>query len=496
MSLKINRGGIMALEGLENVVDAEEVKGQPVAGTELGTAVAEASGATVDGGGVSDTDGVAEKPVAEVKPEGGEEKPVGDGAKETPEATGTVVNTEEGSAVADGDAIAILDVVAPAAPVENDIVALEEAVGGVVELTEQIEEAQAVIETVEGINAQLELAADEETGEGVAPASAETIRIAVEHMKTRVGYAGKAVFPAMENFGGKLTKRQGAKLALEHNQQFLKELRIGVRFAQEGLEEKIAETWDLFWSADTKLGERLGEVSKAYDAATVVEGGLIAKAWSKALNVEGKEALTSADVLEAVLKLEKGFDPAKIAASLQELNDAVEALAAAGEDEAAVTEAGTKVKAALEALQAQASALEADFPEAKRDEEVQVEPAAAADKEKIVASLEKLLDDKAINEAVTKVEAALAANEATNAAVLADVNAALTAGISMLKINVRFNSAVISYLAESVKPVEAAPAEETPAAETPAAEAPATDAEPAADAAPAEAKREGEAAAE
>ncbi len=435
MSIKMKRGGIMSLEGVEKT---------PVG--EVDPAAAAIAATPAEGTPLDDTTGGA-KGTAEEKviaaPDTGEE------LQTTPESAVADANAIE-PAASEAEIAKIVEEVAPSEPtVESSLVAMEGAVEGVIELDDSVQEAVQVIETVEGINEQLEVAASEE-GEGLTPQEAEPIRLAVEGMKLRVGYQSeKSVFPAMESFGGKTTKREGAKLALESNRKFVADLKVGVRYAREGMTDKLGEAWGLVFATNDKILARLEEVDGAFSKGEVGSEPIVKPTWGQTLNPESKPTVGAADVISLLQGLADAGESAKlvdgIRAGTEWIKGGCEETGAAGVQEQAE---GTEQVVDNAMSEAQASA----------GEEGDFEPCTAENKDTIVSLIKGLLDTSALKEANDALQAAMGEGECAGADKVLDM---VKAGLELHARTAVVASAAVAYLATSVREgasEEAAPA--------------------------------------
>lgn len=500
MSKKINRAGIMALENLENAVDAAPVEGQPVAGTKL-------EGGKQDEGTVGD----------------GKEVVVA--STTTPEASGSVAATEPVSSVADGDAIVFIEASVKEVDIDDGVLALEEAVADIDATMDQIDEAADIVDTMDGMNDALagtceapavapeapvdggepaegtpppvegeaaRRVVDElapvpednpipEDAEGLTPAAADALRIVTEHFQKRLGDTNtKRVFPAMENFGGKKTKAEGARMALAHNRKFALEARRAVNIAQEGLFDKIKNGWDLFWTNESKLLGRFHEVSGAYDKGTPTDQPITKPAWGKALNINHKPNVTGADVVTVLGMLDKGLDSDKLAAAMTKGAGYLTQITASLRKSTFV--ANDEATAGISALQGEmdelASSVTEEFPAVAKGKDADFEPLKPEDKAKVAKLVETLLTNKKLKQAFDQLEAAYVgfareyydgAQTRLRGAYAADMKAAENAsrmigdmgykGLMLMKTNVRVCHATLAYMAASVRK-GAAPAAE------------------------------------
>lgn len=481
MSKKINRGGIMALENLENAVDAAPAEGQPVEGTKL-------EGGKQGEGTVGD----------------GKETPVA--STTTPEATGTVAATEPVSAVADGDAIVFVEASVKEVEIDDGVMALEEAVDDVTETIDTVDEAADIVETVDDMNAVLaetceappaEVAPPAEGeepapapvvdelaevpldnpipdgAEGLTPAAAEANRIVMEHFRKRLGDNNhKRVYPALENFGGKMSKAQGARKALAYNRQFALEARKALNVAQEGLIDKLANGWDLFWTNEGKLLGRLHEVAAAYDKGAVIEQPISSPAWGKALNINRKPTVTGADAVRVLGMLDKGIDSDKIADAYIKAADFLNQITASLNKSTfvandAAVEAIIKLQKELDDT---VSAVSSEFPVASAGKDADFEPLKPEDKKKVATLVEQLLTNKKLKEAFGKLQASVrslnvaytdgaftrlrgsyAADMKATANSVRLTNDMIYKGLTLMKTNVRVCHAALAYIAASVR---------------------------------------------
>ncbi len=294
-------------------------------------------------------------------------------------------------------------IVDPEAMVEADLIELS-AVNDDISATEaSIEEAEQVVETVEAINCEIEKSV--EADEGLQPAVAEALRVAVEHMQNRLGYRGKNVFPAMENFGGKISKVEASKAAIASNKAMVMEARQSIAIAQEGIGESLANRWKLFWSNEEKLLKRLHEVSAAYDKGEVRKDTIDNPAWGKALNHSGKGFLTGKDIATDLKKLQSLQGSDKLAGLASKLADSIGNLSAAVHRSTFVSnkkdiEQIEKSGKEIESLNDKILAEFASGGKGKTD--AHFTPLSAADKKTLVELAEDLLTNKKLASAATK----------------------------------------------------------------------------------------------
>lgn len=218
------RKGIMAMEGLENILPEDPEATPPVGGDAppADGAVPPADAPPADAppadGAVPPADGATPPADATVPPVDGAVPPV-DGA--VPPADGDVPPADDaavGEPPSVEDATAFLD-----AP-EGDLLEAGDAGAQVDRVDADIDEAVSTVDTLEGISEAVEASLDEG---GMSESAAGGLRVAVEQMLNRIGYPLTAKrYPAMENFSVVGPDRvKSTKIVLE------------------GLKETIANIW-------------------------------------------------------------------------------------------------------------------------------------------------------------------------------------------------------------------------------------------------------------
>lgn len=96
---------------------------------------------------------------------------------------------------------------------ENDLADAAVAEGEAQADIEAIDEAADTAETLEAVGDQMEASVAEG---GMSEPEARALEVAVEHLRTRVGFSNKRkVFPAMEGFKDKTTRIEKTKIAME-----------------------------------------------------------------------------------------------------------------------------------------------------------------------------------------------------------------------------------------------------------------------------------------
>lgn len=143
----------------------------------------------------------------------------------------------------------VADVQVETAEEVADVVSDGEAVDEGTEAAAQLEEVEAVVEK----------AAEEE--DGLTPAGAEAVKVAVEAICARIGANPKAMHAlyATENFASKSSRKANTQYALEGIGEFLKDLWKRIKAALSSLWEKVKAFFEKHVSS-------LGRVRKALEA--------------------------------------------------------------------------------------------------------------------------------------------------------------------------------------------------------------------------------------
>ena len=223
------------------------------------------------------------------------------------------------------------------ASAEADVAVAEgdEAVAEVEEVGEQVEEAEEVRDTVDGLADRVEASttaevdaegkAIPEEDRGISDETAETLEIAVEHFRNRLGFK-KKVMPALEGFKVAGKRKQVSMEALANLRDLSARTDAMISIAQEGIIDTIGKHIVDSFNTDKGLVKKLKAAVAAYQSKGGKEGTI---AGSLALRrifsaggrteVTGKEAISDLkEYLSLKSELEKGFD--RLAEISRELN--------------------------------------------------------------------------------------------------------------------------------------------------------------------------------
>ena len=220
---------------------------------------------------------------------------------------------------------------------EADVAVAEgdEAAAEVEETGDQIEEAEEIRDTVDGLADKVEARTEAETdaeGEaipeedrGISDETAETLEVAVEHFKQRLGFK-KKVMPALEAFQAKGKRKQVSMEALANLRDLSARTDTMISIAQEGIIDTIGKHFVDSFNTDKGLSKKLKAAVAAYSAKGGKEGTISGSLALRRIfsaggrtEVTGKDAI--ADIKEYVAlkaELEKGFD--RLAEISRELN--------------------------------------------------------------------------------------------------------------------------------------------------------------------------------
>ena len=272
----------------------------------------------------------------------------------------------------------------------------------------QIEEAEEVRDTVDGLADQVQERVETEVDaegkaipeedRGISDEIAETLEVAVEHFRNRLGFK-KKVMPALEGFKVKGKRKQVSMEALANLRDLSARTDSMISIAQEGLLAKIGNSFSLFFATEGKIKKQLEQVSKQFDVkgAKKDKAEIKEPAWGKQFPTS-KTEVDAAEVVAIAKKL--------LTVDLRELSK----LAAESVKIAKEAKMDDKVAqlALLEAPHVRALLKKAEELATKAKESAAVEaPKAgvsfkvldAAGKKQVVAAITALLEDKAISEA-------------------------------------------------------------------------------------------------
>lgn len=194
------------------------------------------------------------------------------------------------------------------------------------ELEGNIAEADDIHEALEEMSEHIDSAAE---GEGMSPSEAAVLEPAIEHFRKRLGYTSSGVFPSMESFGGKISKKEGAKLVVNLNRKTMRDIQKARGVAQEGLFDNIKYRLGLWFSNRKKISERLDKVSTAYDNKGAKEEKLKKPPFSKFFNRAGLTHVRSGDVYKIAQSYLELVDNKDLVKLVVQATEALEDLVAA-----------------------------------------------------------------------------------------------------------------------------------------------------------------------
>lgn len=174
------------------------------------------------------------------------------------------------------------------------------------DMQEQIAETEEVMDALSAVEDELTVASAD-SGVGITPSDAKVIEVVMEGFRRELGmprkYSGE--FPALENFGGKKSKREGAKMALEHVQGFRATTGKQLHIAQEGFFSRLGHSFKRVFQTSEKLSKRLASASQRYDSRELRDGDIPGPGWGRDLNPDNKSQVKSHDVVKLVAVINK-----------------------------------------------------------------------------------------------------------------------------------------------------------------------------------------------
>lgn len=359
----------------------------------------------------------------------------------------------------------------PEALVENELIESQEISKEVTEQTDAISEAEETAEALDGISENM-VASVDGGNDGISEPVAQALCAAVEHFQTRLGYQGKARFPAMESFSNKASRVAATKLVIEQNKLLTANIQTALDVAQEGLVDTIVNQFSLTFATEDKLVKRLTYVSSDYDKGTVKTENITAPAWGKALAGDGGGVVTGSAVVSAVAAVRAKFGGGKIADIITETIKSIDEVTAQVRKSTFI--ADNEAVKAIEAQLGQITKLHVAMmdevgAESSNAKKPDFAPLEAADKKKLVHELEQTLNDRKVNDAfalLKKSKNSLDIRQALNATTrlvgvhakdMRQANEAIGVarkiiGLAnqLLKLNVSVSHSAISYMAASV----------------------------------------------
>lgn len=173
--------------------------------------------------------------------------------------------------------------------VANDLADMSEASAEGDTIDEATTEALEITDTLGGIQGAMTEA--NERGDGVSAPVAQALSTAIEHFRMRMGFPKGRAFPAMENFGGKMSRKEATALALEGIADTLRNAWAAIIKAIKAAVQWVKDFFTKFKFAAKKLADRADSLNKKAATADIKEGKIgegKAKTLSQSLSVDGK----------------------------------------------------------------------------------------------------------------------------------------------------------------------------------------------------------------
>jgi predicted RNA-binding Zn ribbon-like protein len=153
---------------------------------------------------------------------------------------------------------------------------------------------------------------------GISDEAAEALEVAVEHFRVRLDFKKKVV-PALENFSVPGKRREVSMEALANLKNLSERTTVMIGIAQEGMVDRITNSFSLLFSTENGLKKQLAAVSKKFDKAGGKEAGEIKEpAWGKQIPTSKKEVDASV-IVDAI----KHFTSVNVKEATKLINDSV-----------------------------------------------------------------------------------------------------------------------------------------------------------------------------
>lgn len=319
------------------------------------------------------------------------------------------------------------------AEVEADAAKIEVEAGEIEADAAQIEEAEEVRDTVDGLADRVEASTTAEVdaeGEaipeedrGISDETAETLEVAVEHFRNRLGFK-KKVMPALEGFKVAGKRKQVSMEALANLRDLSARTDATIGIAQEGLFARIKNAVERTFTSNEKIVKSI----KALAGKEVpAEHEIKDPAWGRVFARSGSAELTSADILAYLKKVSDGRK--KTIPILEKFTE-IAKKASVEVDKGRFIASDEGTKALLELIK-DADAVKAEFDKefhagTGSEKAVNVKSVSAQDFKKISAIVESLADDSAYERTVENFVGAVMEADSE-----AGLNAALRLGKGM-----------------------------------------------------------------
>lgn len=124
--------------------------------------------------------------------------------------------------------VSITEIQTPEQIVQNGILETDNAIQDSKELTTVINQGQDTASVISNITTELAKATTDEAN-GITPNEASILNTAVEHLKKSIGYTNTRKMPAMESFGGSMSKKQATVVAMEELQALNEEISVNLK---------------------------------------------------------------------------------------------------------------------------------------------------------------------------------------------------------------------------------------------------------------------------
>jgi hypothetical protein len=276
------------------------------------------------------------------------------------------------------------------------------------ELSDQIDEAEDSLTTLGQFGEQLAI----EKKCGISEQTADTMRVAVEHLSKRLGFPSThRIMPAMERFGTAEQRITSTELAMQNIAKTTALVTQRLAVAQEGFLDNVKYGFKLIFTNEKKLVKRMREVSEKYDAQGAREDDMKAPPFSKVFNPNGETRVASKDVVGVIASFSKLIGSDQLVKSVRKATSAVDKIAGVVKrtnfvaDDLELDEI-QKILGEMEAIQGEVRAV---LKGGTRDmsSTAAYEPLTAQDKAKLVGQVTDLLRSDSLESEVNRFSKAL-----------------------------------------------------------------------------------------
>lgn len=270
---------------------------------------------------------------------------------------------------------------------DQDMAQIQQADSEIEEVTQVIEETQEASQTMTNMADKIE------QSETVSQDTVQVAQEAIGYFTKRTGLKMTKLNASMESYS-KTTDKQAV---VEQMRLAVESLDKGVEIAQEGVIERIKDTFSVMFTSYDKLAKELETVSKDFDEKGPKEETIKDPAFARVLNPEGKTELKSGEVVSFLDTAIKEFDDTTVVKSVRQMNAFLDEAKTITSDSKTFAflgdqEAIDKFKVLLEKMDELVDGVEKEVTSVGSKNSADVEPLSTADKTKVVKKVEGILN--------------------------------------------------------------------------------------------------------